>query len=756
MFPYRKALLVLAPCLFALVSSARAAIGPENVAVVVNGDSWASLTVANEYARLRHIPPANFILLSGLSSIETTDVDHFRREILEPVFDALDKRGISNQIDCITYSVDVPYAVDVNADMAGKKFPLVITGMASTNGLTYLHDWVAKKDTDYLRLDINRYNRRSLPLPIGSALSSADNQVLAEGLSLHDQKQYVKAANLLGGRLTEQRNDPDVADDLACCWALAGEPQKAMDALQMAVASGWRNAYQLTGDPDLASLNGREDLKKLIERIKAMPVKVQPGLSFRSGYRWTTAGEPGQVGPHYMLSTMLGVTCGRGNSVNEVLDSLRRSAAADGTAPRGSIYFPKNGDVRSTTRAWAFETAAAELRALGINAVVEDGVLPQNRSDVAGAMIGISDFDWSLSKSTVLPGAIIEHLTSFGGIITERAGQSPCTDFIRAGASGSSGTVTEPYALQQKFPTAFMHVQYCKGFTLAESFYQSLFGPYQLLVIGDPLCKPWAKSIKVTVPGLLDNMTVKGSLPLKPKVTQVDAPSVAEFRLYVDGHLSSKGTPGSLLTFNSNAVPDGVHLLSFVAIQKDATQSRSSVSFTLRVNNMRRVLTASVQGGTDVAFGAPVSIRVSSPGATSIGIMHLGRRVGSIPGSSGLIQIPSTSLGLGTVILQPFARFSRSTTEGPVLSTPLELKIIPQSLNSSAPMVGEKSANGLVLVVEGDASFVVKDTIEGGWLSSLIHGTSQHFTLSGDFDVPKADLYQIQLKTNTGAAIKVD
>ena len=71
-------------------------------------------------------------------------------------------------------------------------------------------------------------------------------------------------------------------------------------------------------------------------------------------------------------------------------------------------------------------------------------------------------------------------------------------------------------------------------------------------------------------------------------------------------------------------------------------------------------------------------------------------------------------------------------------------------------MVGEKSANGLVLVVEGDASFVVKDTIEGGWLSSLIHGTSQHFTLSGDFDVPKADLYQIQLKTNTGAAIKVD
>ena len=61
------------------------------------------------------------------------------------------------------------------------------------------------------------------------------------------------------------------------------------------------------------------------------------------------------------------------------------------------------------------------------------------------------------------------------------------TDWISAGAAGTSGTVTEPYAMQQKFPMPFIHVHYAKGCSLAEAFYQSLMGPYQLLVLGDPL-----------------------------------------------------------------------------------------------------------------------------------------------------------------------------------------------------------------------------------------------------------------------------
>ena len=45
--------------------SARAGGGPENVAVVVNADSWASLAVANKYVALRRIPECNVIYLTS-------------------------------------------------------------------------------------------------------------------------------------------------------------------------------------------------------------------------------------------------------------------------------------------------------------------------------------------------------------------------------------------------------------------------------------------------------------------------------------------------------------------------------------------------------------------------------------------------------------------------------------------------------------------------------------------------------------------
>ena len=43
---------------------------------------------------------------------------------------------------------------------------------------------------------------------------------------------------------------------------------------------------------------------------------------------------------------MLAVTSGRGNSVPEVIEYLRRAASADGTQPEGTIYYMQNSDRR--------------------------------------------------------------------------------------------------------------------------------------------------------------------------------------------------------------------------------------------------------------------------------------------------------------------------------------------------------------------------------------------------------------------------
>ncbi|NDC54959.1 MAG: hypothetical protein EBZ74_11975, partial [Planctomycetia bacterium] len=204
-------------------------------------------------------------------------------------------------------------------------------------------------------------------------------------------------------------------------------------------------------------------------------------LGFRGWYGWGPHGELIEAGgSRYLLSVMLGVTDGRGNSLGEILRYLRSAVAADGTRPPGTIYFATNSDVRTTTRSPPFAGTVSALEKLGVQAEIVKGVLPIGKRDVAGLMTGAADVDWPGSGCAVLPGAICENLTSFGGIFTPSAGQTPLSVFLRAGAAGSSGTVIEPYALQAKFPHASIQVHYARGATLAEAFYQAVRSPYQL------------------------------------------------------------------------------------------------------------------------------------------------------------------------------------------------------------------------------------------------------------------------------------
>ena len=54
-------------------------------------------------------------------------------------------------------------------------------------------------------------------------------------------------------------------------------------------------------------------------------------------------------------------------------------------------------------------------------------------------------------RCSFVPGAIADHLTSFGGALTD-SGQMSALRWLEAGATGSYGTVVEPCNLPQKFP----------------------------------------------------------------------------------------------------------------------------------------------------------------------------------------------------------------------------------------------------------------------------------------------------------------
>lgn len=98
----------------------------------------------------------------------------------------------------------------------------------------------------------------------------------------------------------------------------------------------------------------------------------------------------------------------------------------------------------------------------------------------------------NLSSLRFLPGAIADHLTSAGGVLDGTV-QMSALEWLKAGATGSYGTVVEPCNFPQKFPDpAIVMGHYLNGDSLLEAYWKSVLWPGQGLFIGEPLARPFA------------------------------------------------------------------------------------------------------------------------------------------------------------------------------------------------------------------------------------------------------------------------
>lgn len=322
---------------------------------------------------------------------------------------------------------------------------------------------------------------------------------------------------------------------------------------------------------------------------------------FRSAFEWTRDKLPvyapeldAEPLDRYWLSTLLGFSGLQGNTTDEVLAYLRTGAQADGTSPDGTVYLMSSKDVRATTRFPMFRDAIEELTQRKRKATIvqqdengEDGKIPKSRADVLGLVAGTANFDWSRYGCTLVPGAIAEHLTSFGGRL-DGSGQTKLTAFLRAGAVGSSGTVAEPLALWWKFPTPFLHAHYADGCSLAEAFYQSVSGPYQLLIVGDPLARPFATFVDVSA-DVSAKKPVKGTFTFTPSVP---GEAYEHLEAFVDGRLVGSAKVKEAIEIDTTRLDDGYHTLRVVAVESGPIRTRSlSEALRFRVANGSRSLT---------------------------------------------------------------------------------------------------------------------------------------------------------------------
>ncbi len=763
-----------------LPTTALAGGGPENALVVVNADSWASTFIANEYVAARHIPPANVVRLHNLPDFERMNVEDFRAKILAPVLHAAEQRGLAPQIDYVLYSADFPWAIDVTTDLAGQQMPKAITQPAAINGLTYLYQFTMAKNPGYLGLNVNFYYRppaRTLPeadwsdedrklytetvaalrRAIAEAASAPDKHIPAPPTLSHSASPADSALQpILGKLLALRKRHPastELLYNLACAHARLGNPTAAVGALREAVDHGWWDMRTAETDPDLASIRGREDFALIAARAKLVKFDLLPTSGFRASVGWLPNGQPvpAAKGMRYMLSTVLACTSGRGNSVTEAVNALQRSIAADGSRPKGTIYFMENRDVRSTTREWGFLRASEKLRGIGIWSSIEQGVLPAKKGDVAGVTIGTSDFAWETSGSKFLPGAIGDNLTSFGGALGENDGQTPITEFIRHGAAGAGGTVTEPFAIQAKFPAPFIHWHYAQGCTLAEAFYQSLAGPYQLLIVGDALCAPWKKELTVLPGDLAPGSILKGKLELSPTTRSSDGIAAGAFELYLDGRRVAGAAAGKPLDFNTADAPDGPHEIVVAANGTDGSVTHSSIRIPVIIRNGTSDIRVTAPPAS-VPWDKPLTLTASAVGAKSIVFFHDVDEVARIEGTSGTAQIDPRILGQGPVRIQPVAILGDAKQ---ILGEPIIVRIKPPpALPPPSANSRRVYADGFTLTHTGKQSVVQKAA--ENWLREAGVASGDAFTVEGWFSVAATDVYQFQLHGATNLRLTVD
>jgi len=762
-------------------SAAPAGGGPENALVVVNADSWASTFIANEYIAARHIPPANVVRLRDLPDFERMSVEDFRTRILGPVLHAAEQRGLAGQIDYVLYSADFPWAIDVTSDIAGKQMPKVITQPASINGLTYLYPFTMAKNTGYLGLNVNFYYRQPTRTLPEADWSNEDKKLYAETVSALREKatqasdapdrlippppvlssSTLPAETSLHGILEKllvlKKSHPastELLYHIACTQARLGNPIAAVGALRDALEHGWWDMHTAEMDPDLASIRNREDFAILAARAKLVKFDLIPTSGFRASIGWQQEGQPvpPDKGLHYMLSTVLACTSGRGNSVTEAVNSLRRSSDADGSRPKGTIYFMENRDVRSTTREWGFRRAAEKLRDLGVWSSIEEGVLPVKKGDVAGVTIGTADFSWEMSGSRLLPGAIGDNLTSYGGSMGESDPQTPLTEFIRHGAAGASGAVTEPFAIQAKFPAPFIHFHYAQGCSLAEAFYQSVAAPYQLLVVGDALCAPWRKELTVLPGDLAPGSILKGKLRISPTTRSADGITAGSFELYLDGRRATGAVAGATLDFNTADATDGPHELVIAANGNDGSITHGSVRIPVIIRNGKSEMRV-IAPPAPVSWDKPLALTASAPGAKSIAFYHDLDEVARIEGAGGTVQLDPRILGQGPVRIQPVAILGESRQ---ILGEPITVRIKPPPA-IPAPWANSRRtyADGFTVIHSGGKRTVVQKAADN-WLHDAGCGSGETFTIEAWFAVAATDVYQFQIHGATSLRLSVD
>ena len=302
------------------------------------------------------------------------------------------------------------------------------------------------------------------------------------------------------------------------------------------------------------------------------------------------------------LVTML--TAGSTSAAKQMIDQGTR---AGGALPSDPVLLAKSSDPNRNFRSGLFDNAIFNSRirgTLSIDRINSDD--PSGMSGLLGYQTGLARFE--VSSNTFVSGAISDSVTSYGGRIFGPNDQTNLLEFIHAGAAGSYGTVAEPLADPDKFPNPMVYFYQARGFTLAESYYQSLRKPYLGLIVGEPLSAPFAARGRVSWSMIASNAPINGSklLGLSFQAHSLSRP-IQQVDFFIDGRFSTTLTnlsprEGNVLSLWLNGYP-----ITYT-VPANATLNSVASNLVSLINNPVVTNAVSVQA---TAFGDRIELQAS-------------------------------------------------------------------------------------------------------------------------------------------------
>jgi uncharacterized protein (TIGR03790 family) len=320
-----------------------------------------------------------------------------------------------------------------------------------------------------------------IPSDVAVLINDGDQQSIVAG-QYFQLRHAIPDANMIHLRLpiapTKGANYAISAEEFS---ALKAQMDTQLGADIQAYAITWTQPYTVFGGP--AGAVG----------ITSAFTYGYDGATARSSHYFNSATYHPYTDFHIRPAMMLA-----GYTPQDIVSLIDRGAFAQHILPTGDGYFIRTMDGRrSDPRYAAFHAVVGEWNhGNGLKMAFIDNSTGtgrdyiQNTPQVLFYETGLERVP-AINTNQYVPGALADHLTSFGGDLLATS-QMSILDWIGAGATASYGTVTEPTANPSKFPQPMVLVsQYFHGNTALEAYNKSVLVPYQGVFVGEPLARPF-------------------------------------------------------------------------------------------------------------------------------------------------------------------------------------------------------------------------------------------------------------------------